>query len=197
LPLIAGVKAVENQLQSPELRDITTALSFFLQDYPLPEYMTVSVKDDVIVLTGDAQHEIGENYIHVMQAKFNAINITALKLHTTNDLIEHINQTFISMTRPTVIANNQLVDIDGLVKSFKLLLSHHAVFKLTIKAQSDCQGSVIESNTNIANRAKTIIEQLVNKGLTHDQLLIENHVCEAVSLVVDAKKLGVGFEVTE
>jgi len=194
LLLLPGVVSVSNHIN---VYNIEQQLSDFLTLHQLPPHLTVDIKNNEVVLSGELLIESDSTFLNQLKQQFTQLNSESLSQLSSKELINSIEQQAIHFVSFTSLNTSQLNKLQMIYNQFKSLLKHHAASHIKLIAKSDCQGSTEESNQNNQLRLQLMKQQLTTMGL--DKRYIQSDIvpCLNASSTVDYKKIGVWFEVIE
>ncbi len=185
-----------NQLSDQTTLIDSETLSDFLHANPPPLALQVTETGDGITLAG-VSDEVTYNAYSAQLEKFGPIITDAVKLVEPSELRNHINSNSLSLISVVNMGDEHRLQLDLLVTKLKQLQVFHPNAKINLIAQSDCQGSVSQSNENNQLRLSMVYNYLQSNGLKPNDMLTEATTCNTTTEEIDLTKIGVWFEVLE
>ncbi|MEZ5471054.1 MAG: BON domain-containing protein [Marinicella sp.] len=195
LNLLPGVEHVDDQLRIQ--LSLEQQFLQFLEQNPPPTQTTINQTPQGLAVKGHALAPVINPYLQKAQAIFEHVDTNLLAIHSTEELQDTINNTHISLINPVNLNQQQKDLILKVIESFNLLATTGEVIKLKIIPQSDCQGTIVESNINIKNRAFLVEQFLLASGFQEDNIMTEMKYCDQISGIINTDLLAVSFEVVE
>ncbi len=190
--LMPGVSQLSDQTTVTK----TETLDDFILSNPPPHTLQVDSNDLGIVLSGVTTEESLSAYIRKLES-FAPIDASAVVLGDTNELTAMINATPLKIISTQTLSDQQQTQLDQMVAAISQLSALQSNTLVKITAQSDCQGSVRESNENNQIRLGMVYDYLQSQGLEQNQMLTETITCTTTAQEVNLAMIGVWFEVVQ
>lgn len=187
-----GVNSVNNKV---DFEPILT-LSSYLANNSIPNTLKVAEQDNIIEITGfstqDTLTQLKEDLI-----PFGTIDSNKVDIVEVSGLQSFIQDNPLRIVNPFTFSNEHQLHLDQISQAFIRLqrLQNDGTIKLI--AQSDCQGSVDESNEFSQMRMKLTFEYLQSRGIDNNYILTDVIECTTTSDDIDQSKIGVWFEVIQ
>lgn len=198
LKLLPGVSSVNNQLTVAEVPlSLAERLTEFLKLNPPPEQVLVTSTADTIWVSGQQLASTAGAYVKQLQQVFTSVDDSNLRRYQPNQIKSLISQTHITLVQTNQLSAQQRQQLHQVHQHFLLLVPEADHLKLKLVAQSDCQGSLLESNENIDKRANLVKNELIAMGMNSEQITTEPDYCDDIVSTVDTGRLGVNFGVIE
>ncbi len=187
-----GVAAVIDQVKY----ESSLTLDSFLKNNSIPSTLELNKNDDELIITGFTTLSTLQELEQKLQV-FGKVNTRAVEVVTPAALKAHINASPLPIINPNSLNETHTQHLNKISKAFLQLkqLQNDVTIKLT--AQSDCQGSLEESNEFSQKRMKLVHTYLLTKGIDNSTILTQVVECSSTAENIDKSKIGVWFEVIE
>ena len=189
--MMPGVNALIDQTTQPQAFD----LQQFLQQHPAPHQVTVTETTDGFVLNGLTTPQALATFSQQL-SRHGTIDQSAIKTIDPAEVVEHIQQAPLLFSSTSRLGTSQQQHLQGLGQSLQDLQRLGLAPILDLKAQSDCQGSIDESNENNQRRLQLVYDELINQGVDSAAMRLNNVPCTNTTETIDLSRIGVWFEVT-
>ncbi|WP_223788032.1 hypothetical protein [Marinicella meishanensis] len=194
LQLIGMMPGVQ-QLHDQTTESHVFELAAFLQQHPAPHQLVVAETDQGFVLTGLSTPQALAEFSQLL-VSHGDIDPTAVTTVNPTAVVDQINQTPLLFSSISRLGPSQQQQLAELAQSLAHLQAVGAVPALTLRAQSDCQGSIEESNENNQRRLQLVYDELKALGVDVDDIELDNVPCSTTTETIDLSRIGVWFEVT-
>ncbi|MFC3194753.1 BON domain-containing protein [Marinicella sediminis] len=196
LGIIPGISQVDDQSTArPQPPDLNQQLLNHLQQHPLPEYLKLQVIDEKIVASGELMVSDVDDYWQLLNQHFEAIDASGLTLLNASTQLKSITSEPLNFIATNQLSPAQQSLLNQKAAAFLTLHRHNQAKQIKLIAQSDCQGSLQESNANNRKRGTWLAEQLVQSGVDRSLIQVETILCEQITTTVNTDLIGVWFEV--
>lgn len=189
--LMPGIHQVSDQTTQSQTFD----LGVFLQQHPAPDQIEVRETASGFELTGlsTAQDLAAFNE---QLAAHGAINQTTVRIIDPAAAVDRINQSPLVFSSVNGLEPSQQQQLQEVAKALQDLQALGRQPTLILRAQSDCQGSIDQSNENNQRRLQLVYDELVSAGVDPDIMGLNSVPCTRTTEIINLNRIGVWLELT-
>ncbi|MCX7552873.1 hypothetical protein OS175_03190 [Marinicella sp. S1101] len=187
-----GINSVDDRVSHQPKAD----LAGFLQQNSLPPSIKATENAGIIELSGYATKSMLDELTAELK-KYGGIDAQKVELVVLDEIKQSIKQTPLIMTNPAALNQPQQNQLNALIEQFQKLINLQPGVGIMLIGKSDCQGSAKQSNKFSQMRVNTVSAYLSENGLKAATLRPKISACENSNSVIDARKIGVWFEVVQ
>jgi OOP family OmpA-OmpF porin len=191
--LLNMVPGVNNVLDLSTQKSTITWQSF-IQNNPPPDNIQVRSNEQTLYLSGATTQQRLDDFVHGIE-EFGTIDTTAVETYSFNELQQLIKNNPITSIDFKALTQEQIQKVDAVIRSFHQLKTIKTDAKIKLTGQSDCQGSVTQSNEYSQARLDLVADYFYNNGVDKKTMVTELIECTTTNNDIDTTKIAVWFEV--
>ena len=185
---LPGVSGVDNQLT------LIQDFSQFLNQYPLPEGLSMRQEDNTIVLSGEVVQATIQPWLQQLrQADYEFTDTAVQYVPTAESLETFINNSFVSMAFISRFSSSEQDDLHEIFSSAIQLNQFYGDYILLAESHSDCSGSILRSNQYNQNRQQTFLDFYQQNYADAVTIKTKLHVCTELAPTKNASEIGINF----
>ncbi len=169
-------------------------LADYLANNPPPDKLVVKPINDTLFISGLASQENLTAFNRSIE-QFGKVDASQVEIINRKELTQYINRSPLNFSQTRQINETGLKHLSTILSALNKIRRLNTNTSIKLTAQSDCQGSIEQSNTNNQARLNLVQIYLVDNGIPSKHIQTAVIACTSTTNEVDADKIGVWFEV--